>query len=178
MTNAMRTLMEMLKTALDKNDYPHAVNIGRRLLESMELACSEIDKWPVLECAGCHRKFVSTRVCGSPQLYCSRKCLDADKVRKTRDARMARLLGRTCAHCGQPIPVERISSAQYCSDVCLRASENAKKHTSRMARRIGRSCAHCGQPIPVEKMNHSKYCSRMCKTNAACQRRREAERNA
>lgn len=131
MTKEMIGLMAGLRSAMHQHDYHPSLNLARRLVAVLEVACAEIDKGLVRECPGCGATFLITRACALRNNYCSQKCEVAARLRRVHEATMALRIGRTCSHCSQPIPVELNNQAKYCSKLCQSRARYKREREAR-----------------------------------------------
>ena len=91
--------------------------------------------------------------------YCSATCHVDHRLAQLRAARLAKVAGRLCKHCGRPVPETRRLNARYCDGYCKAQALRAHVGTSHrhkapagtyealLAAQGGR-CAICGTDTP------------------------------
>jgi predicted nucleic acid-binding Zn ribbon protein len=99
--------------------------------------------------------------------FCCRKCNRDYHNGFAKRERHARRHGRTCMHCGGPIPTTRINAAFTCSRACAVQMhvdrDVARQRAANLQAKAGRTCEVCQASIPPEKRADARTCSRECK---------------
>lgn len=102
--------------------------------------------------------------------FCSNRC-------KRAEYRARRRRGRSCEHCGGPVPETRIAGAIYCSRQCAQDDHSrirdAIDRDLRLQAKAGRTCDLCGGPIPATKRAGAETCSKKCQERRRTLRRRK-----
>lgn len=74
------------------------------------------------------------------------------RVQKRKEEMLAARKTRMCAHCGNPIPLERASSALFCSPECKRVERRVSGQSGEISRRYYFSRQYGLTPDQVDEM--------------------------
>lgn len=136
MTNEINSLLQALRLRLQETDYKTAIPLAYQLRKAISLQYRLHMGGDMVPCQQCGQEFIRGHD-GALQIYCSEKCVVGARLRSLREATMARRIGRTCAHCGQAIPMERNNSAKFCSAKCRYTAKNLQRASVPKARTGG-----------------------------------------
>jgi len=118
----------------------------------------------MMPCPVCCRWFRRyNRVCGAPQIYCSRKCgqwMNSADL-QARRATTRRLSRPQCETCGRTLSG---SHRRYCSRECNQYAAGIVNQTSERCRVMWRDCRDCSTPF-IRPYRRSLLCKRCAKAN-------------
>ena len=121
-------------------------------------------------CPVCGCKFDNAKEHGGrPKRFCSVRCRGIyhcrQHNRKQREAKIAAIKPRPCAHCGKEFkPSVYRSNQKFCSHSCwleARRTEYAAKRAEERAARPTKTCAFCGKEFTSARQE-AVYCSKKC----------------
>lgn len=119
----------------------------------------------VKKCQACGVELVYGGRGRPPTAFCSRKCKDAAKQKRRREAAVEERGERRCLACDVVISESVTLKAKCCSRKCRDDYENRKKAELKREEVLAerKPCPQCGGALPEELSSRWRYCSTECK---------------